>query len=145
MVGSLFRSSLACGSRGVGETQFGTGFQLHWESAPEDRQARAKKAASKTRFTYPECGQNAWAKPDALLICGNCHEDGQGETILTLAEPARDDEPAAEQHDSTARVVIPPDGISSPARTLLEVLKILIPNARNVAQSFLKILIPNGA
>jgi len=53
------------------------GFQLAWESAPERKQALAK-AASKTKFTCPECGQNAWAKPDAMLICGRCHEGGEG-------------------------------------------------------------------
>ena len=55
-----------------------SGFQLHWESAPDGKQggARAKKAASKTKFTCPECGQNVWAKPDAVLICGDCYEDG---------------------------------------------------------------------
>ena len=63
-----------------------TGFQLHWESAPEGRQAKAKKA-SKTKFTRPDCEQNAWAKPDALLICGVCHEDGDGAVTLMLAEP----------------------------------------------------------
>ena len=46
------------------------GFQLHWQSAPAGQQAKAKKA-SKTKFTCPDCGQNAWAKPDALLICGD--------------------------------------------------------------------------
>lgn len=61
------------------------GFVLHWESAPEDRQARTKKAASKTKFTCPECGQNAWAKPDALLICGECYEDA-GDVPFMLAE-----------------------------------------------------------
>ena len=61
------------------------GFQLHWQSAPQGQQAKAKKA-SKTKFTCPECGQNAWAKPDALLGCGNCYEDGDGEFILMLAE-----------------------------------------------------------
>jgi len=35
---------------------------------------RAKKAASKTRYTCPKCGLKAWAKPDASLICGGCHE-----------------------------------------------------------------------
>ena len=55
-----------------------TGFQLHWESTPEGEQAAAKKA-SKTKFTCPECGQNAWAKADALLICGECYEDGKGD------------------------------------------------------------------
>ena len=35
---------------------------------------RKKKAASKTKFTCPECSQNAWAKPDAHLMCGDCQE-----------------------------------------------------------------------
>jgi len=67
-----------------------TGFQLHWQSMPLSAQAKAKKA-SKTKFTCPECAQNAWAKPDALLICGNCYEDGEGEAILMLAEPSEED------------------------------------------------------
>lgn len=61
-----------------------TGFTLKWQSFKPDAQAKAKKE-SKTKFTCPDCGQNGWAKPDALLICGACHEDG-GETILMLAE-----------------------------------------------------------
>jgi hypothetical protein len=69
------------------------GFQLHWQSAPQGKQAKAKKA-SKTKFTCPECGQNAWAKPDALLICGNCYEGGDGEICLMLAEPADEAEAA---------------------------------------------------
>jgi hypothetical protein len=60
-------------------------FQLHWQSAPPGSQAKAK-AASKTKFTCPECEQNAWARPDALLICGDCYEDGEGEIVLMLAE-----------------------------------------------------------
>jgi hypothetical protein len=61
-----------------------TGFQLHWQSVPRDAQAKAKKA-SKTKFTCPDCGQNAWAKPDALLICGDCYgEDEDGEPLITL-------------------------------------------------------------
>jgi len=68
------------------------GFQLHWQSAPAGQQAKAKKA-SKTKFTCPDCGQNAWANPDALLICGTCYEDGEGEICLMLAEP--DDEAEA--------------------------------------------------
>ena len=39
-----------------------------------DGEARKKKAASKTKFTCLTCGQNAWAKPDAHLICGDCEE-----------------------------------------------------------------------
>lgn len=61
-----------------------TGLKLQWESAPLDSQAKAK-AASKTKFTCPDCGQNAWGKPDSLLLCGICYEDGAGETVLMLA------------------------------------------------------------
>src|SRR5437764_10852005 len=43
------------------------GFALHWQSAPVSGEGRAKKS-SKTKFTCPECGQNAWAKPGARLI-----------------------------------------------------------------------------
>jgi hypothetical protein len=45
-----------------------TGFQLHWQSKPEDGQ----KARNKTKFTCPNCGQNAWGKPNTRLICGIC-------------------------------------------------------------------------
>ena len=62
-----------------------TGFQLHWQSAPEGQQAKAKKA-SKTKYTCPECGQHAWGKPDSLLICGDCYEDGEGDICFLLAE-----------------------------------------------------------
>jgi len=62
-----------------------TGLQLHWQSVPVDKQAKAKKP-SKTKFTCPECGQNAWAKPDALLICGECFDEGGGESCFMLAE-----------------------------------------------------------
>jgi hypothetical protein len=61
-----------------------TGFQLHWQSAPF---GSAEKRASKAKFTCPDCEQNAWAKPDALLICGVCYEDGKA--VVMLAEPAR--------------------------------------------------------
>jgi Uncharacterized protein conserved in bacteria len=30
---------------------------------------------SKTKFICPECGQNAWAKPNAVLKCGICDQD----------------------------------------------------------------------
>jgi len=31
-----------------------------------------RRAASKTRFTCDGCGQHAWAKPTAALMCGAC-------------------------------------------------------------------------
>jgi predicted RNA-binding Zn-ribbon protein involved in translation (DUF1610 family) len=62
-----------------------TGFQLHWQSVPASGQGRAKKS-SKTKFTCPECGQNTWAKPDALLICGECFDEGEGDICFMLSE-----------------------------------------------------------
>jgi predicted SprT family Zn-dependent metalloprotease len=51
-----------------------TGLQLEWESEKEEKQKRAAKATSKTKYTCPECGQNAWAKPEASLVCGECSD-----------------------------------------------------------------------
>ena len=42
--------------------------------------------SSKMKFTCPECGQNAWAKPDALLLCGECFDEGEGEMCFMLSE-----------------------------------------------------------
>ena len=39
-----------------------------------DDATRKKKAASKTKYTCPICELNAWAKPNALLVCGVCQE-----------------------------------------------------------------------
>jgi hypothetical protein len=61
-----------------------TGFQLHWQSVPPTERARGKKS-SKTKFTCPECGLNAWAKPDVHLICGECYDAGQGHICLMVA------------------------------------------------------------
>ena len=65
------------------------GFELHWQSVP-GRQAKVK-AASKTKFTCPTCGQNAWAKPAAALICGDCYDDGEGEISIMVAEESTKD------------------------------------------------------
>lgn len=50
------------------------GFKLTWQcgGGAADKKAKKAKAASKTKFTCEECEQNAWAKPDANLICGEC-------------------------------------------------------------------------
>jgi predicted SprT family Zn-dependent metalloprotease len=60
-----------------------TGFQLHWQSIPAS--ARAARP-TRMKFTCPECGQNAWAKPGALLICGECYEEEEGEVCFMLGE-----------------------------------------------------------
>jgi hypothetical protein len=40
---------------------------------------RKRKAASKTNYTCPACELNAWAKPDANLMCGDCGESMEAE------------------------------------------------------------------
>jgi predicted SprT family Zn-dependent metalloprotease len=47
---------------------------LYVERWRDDETLREKKAASKTRYTCPECRTNAWAKPNVHLICGECPE-----------------------------------------------------------------------
>jgi transcription elongation factor Elf1 len=42
---------------------------------------RKKKAASKTKFTCPACDLNAWAKPEAFLVCGDCAEPMDAEPV----------------------------------------------------------------
>ena len=51
----------------------GTAFLYHDRAGDGDAAAtRKKKAASKTKYTCPACGMNAWAKPAARLVCGDC-------------------------------------------------------------------------
>jgi hypothetical protein len=66
------------------------GWRLDWQSLPMGAEAK-KKAASKTKFTCPDCSQNAWGKPDTQLICGSCYEDG-GELVTMKAVETDDDE-----------------------------------------------------
>jgi hypothetical protein len=66
-----------------------TGFKLRWQSRPEEED-RKRKRASKTKYTYPDCGQNAWAKPGSLLICGHCYDDGEGDICIMMAEFTED-------------------------------------------------------
>jgi hypothetical protein len=61
------------------------GFQLHWQSVPASEQGRAKRP-SKVKYTCPECGQNAWAKPGALLLCGECYDGGEEDISYMLSE-----------------------------------------------------------
>jgi predicted SprT family Zn-dependent metalloprotease len=62
----------------------GSGFALpyieRWND--EDDQKRKKKAASKTRYTCPSCGVNAWGKPTINLICGECEKKMEAEELF---------------------------------------------------------------
>jgi predicted SprT family Zn-dependent metalloprotease len=61
-----------------------TGWSLNWQSPDisdlipkpqqEQPQEHKERRSSKTKFTCPTCGQNAWAKPSAHVHCGECHE-----------------------------------------------------------------------
>lgn len=44
-------------------------FQDQWGASS---QSAAKKNESKTKFSCPSCELNAWAKPSASLVCGQC-------------------------------------------------------------------------
>ena len=52
------------------------GFQLAYvEWWTEDGgKTEKKKAASKTRYTCPDCGLSAWAKPGVLIDCIECEK-----------------------------------------------------------------------
>lgn len=51
------------------------GFKDFYVDLWDDEDAKKKrktKAASKSKYTCPDCQTNAWAKPDTKLICGEC-------------------------------------------------------------------------
>ena len=50
----------------------------HWSVHSETAAASAN---------CPECGQNAWGRPDSVLICGECYENGEADVCYMLAEP----------------------------------------------------------
>ena len=49
-----------------------SGFTLTWQC--KSAEAKQKQLKSKIKYSCPECGQNAWAKPDAKLMCGECEQ-----------------------------------------------------------------------
>jgi len=54
----------------------------------EEPAAEKKKRASKTKYTCPGCGLNAWAKPNAPLACVDCVQP----MIPEDSQPSDDDE-----------------------------------------------------
>ena len=43
-----------------------------------DKKPKTRKK-SKVKYTCPDCHQNAWAKPEAKLMCGECRVDMEPE------------------------------------------------------------------
>ena len=50
------------------------GFKLHWQASPRAG-GEGRSSTTRRKFTCAACGQNAWAKPDAQLVCGVCYDD----------------------------------------------------------------------
>ena len=50
-----------------------------WGEEGAAAKTAAKKRASKTKYTCPDCEANAWAKPGSKLICGECNVEMEGE------------------------------------------------------------------
>jgi predicted SprT family Zn-dependent metalloprotease len=66
------------------------GFAVRYVELWGDPEARKKKAASKTKYTCPDCGLNAWGKPEINLVCGDCDERMAAEAVDSEHEPARE-------------------------------------------------------
>jgi hypothetical protein len=54
-----------------------TGWALNLQSAP--RPGPKGSTNSKTKFTCPTCGQNAWGKPDLEILCTHCFMEQQAD------------------------------------------------------------------
>jgi predicted SprT family Zn-dependent metalloprotease len=50
-----------------------TGWSLNLQSAHRPG-AKATTGNSKTKFSCPNCAQNAWGKPDLHVLCGDCRQ-----------------------------------------------------------------------
>jgi predicted RNA-binding Zn-ribbon protein involved in translation (DUF1610 family) len=55
-------------------------------SGPSGNGESARKTQTRTKFTCPNCGLNAWAKPDAVMDCHSCSEEAREPVTLLPAE-----------------------------------------------------------
>lgn len=53
-----------------------SGFSIDWTAFIP---LKVPSPKSKIKYTCPTCGQNAWAKPEAKLMCGECEEHMKSE------------------------------------------------------------------
>ena len=60
----------------ITESLLNNGFKINWQILEVEKE---KKSKSKVKYRCPVCHQNAWAKPEAKLICGVCTEMMQSE------------------------------------------------------------------
>ncbi|MCA0248245.1 MAG: SprT-like domain-containing protein [Proteobacteria bacterium] len=61
--------SQACA--GLRQTGFDAFYVELWDDAGRQK-TKKKKAASKTKYSCPDCEVRAWAKPATSLVCGDC-------------------------------------------------------------------------
>jgi predicted SprT family Zn-dependent metalloprotease len=54
-----------------------SGYDLVYIERGGDEKQRKAKTAGKTKYVCLSCNLNAWAKPDVLIICGECQESMQ--------------------------------------------------------------------
>lgn len=52
---------------------FGALYHDLWGQSEGRKKVAQTKAKSKTRYTCPQCGLNAWARPDVRIICAECY------------------------------------------------------------------------
>lgn len=72
------------------EELLATRFRLNWQSAAWGARP-SLKGKNKVKYTCPSCGQNAWAKPDAQLVCGECMEEMEAQEAEERVAPEGDD------------------------------------------------------
>jgi hypothetical protein len=75
--------------------QFLEQYRLTWESAIPLREESGPEpdgeggnTQTRAKFTCPVCGLNAWAKPDARLVCYDCSQE-TGELIIIPRQSER--------------------------------------------------------
>jgi len=56
---------------------------------------RVVHAAVNRRYTCPNCGTSAWARPATKLICGGCYEEDDREITFLEPDASIDDEQEA--------------------------------------------------
>jgi hypothetical protein len=71
-------------------------YRLTWESA--GNRVTIRKPPTRSKFTCPNCGLNAWAKPDALMDCHSCSTEVGEPVMLFPAEEMSDSERAEMSH-----------------------------------------------
>ena len=53
----------------------GRGFEVPYvDRAGDDDETQKKKSASRSKYTCPTCGLNAWGKPGINIVCGDCDD-----------------------------------------------------------------------